>query len=439
MGAQIGDLIQVETKKGKEEGILMPCPEEGVLIIKLKSGYNLGFKKEEIKNIKVLEKKEGGGLNVRIKKAEETTEEKKISPLPTISLLHCGGTIASKIDYATGAVSAKFSPAEIKEMFPDIFQKVNLRSRLIANMMSDDMRFGHYNIIAKAIKEEIEAGTEGVIITHGTDTLHYTSAALSFALENLSIPVLLVGSQRSSDRGSSDAFLNLKCAVNFILNSDFGEVALCMHENSQDESCLILPALKSRKLHTSRRDAFKTINALPWARVKEKGTIEFFSAGYKKKDLKKKPALKLFNEHLKLGLLYAHPQMFLEEFSPYENFDGLILAGTGLGHFPITEMDSLTKEHLKIKESIVHLAGKMPVVMASQTIFGRVNMNIYSPGRELAKAGVLGSYSDLTPETAFIKLGWLLSNFPKEEVKKQWEKNWRGEKSERIEHQEDFL
>jgi len=283
MDAQVGDLIQIETKKGKEDGILMPSSEEGILIIKLKNGYNRGFKKEEIKKIKVLEKKE-------IKKVEIKTEaEKEKTPLlPIISLLHCGGTIASKIDYATGAVSAKFSPTEIKEMFPDIFQAVNLRSRLIANMMSDDMRFGHYNLIAKAIKEEIESGTEGIIITHGTDTLHYTAAALSFSLENLSIPVILVGSQRSSDRGSSDAFLNLKCAVKFILNSDFEEVALCMHENSQDESCLILPALKSRKLHTSRRDAFKAINALPWARVKKEGAIEVLSAYYTKKD-KKKP------------------------------------------------------------------------------------------------------------------------------------------------------
>ena len=432
MDAQAGDLIQVETKTGREEGILMPSSEEGVLILKLKNGYNLGFKKEEIKKIKVLEKKE-------IKKTEVKPEIKKNSNLPIISLLHCGGTIASKIDYATGAVSAKFSPAEIKEMFPDIFQSVNLRSRLIANMMSDDMRFGHYNLIAKAVKEEIESGTEGIIITHGTDTLHYTAAALSFILEGLSIPILLVGSQRSSDRGSSDAFLNLKCAVKFILNSNFGEVALCMHENSHDQSGVILPALKSRKLHTSRRDAFKAINALPWARVTKEGNVNFLSTDYTKKDLKKKPILKLFNEHLKLGLIYAHPQMSVEEFSSYDNFDGLILAGTGLGHFPVTEMDSLTREHLRIKEKIFFLARKIPVVMTSQALFGRVNLNVYSPGRELLHAGVLGNYSDLTPETAFIKLGWLLSNFPKEEVKKQWEKNWRGEKTERIEHQEDFL
>ncbi len=433
MDAQAGDLIQIETKQGREEGILMPSTEAGVLILKLKNGYNLGFKKEEIKKIKILEKTE-------IKKAETKPEvEKGKTPsLPVISLLHCGGTIASKIDYATGAVSAKFSPTEIKEMFPEIFKSVNLRSRLLANMMSDDMRFSHYNLIAKAVKEEIESGTEGIIITHGTDTLHYTAAALSFSLENLSIPIMIVGSQRSSDRGSSDAFLNLKCAVQFILNSNFGEVALCMHENSQDESCLILPALKSRKLHTSRRDAFKAINALPWARVKKDGKTEFLSTSYIKKDLKKKPVLKLFNEHLKLGLLYAHPQMSVEEFS-YDNFDGLILAGTGLGHFPITEMDSLTREHLRIKEKISFLAKKMPIVMTSQAIFGRVNLNVYSPGRELLHAGILGSYSDLTPETAFIKLGWLLSNFPREEVKKQWEKNWRGEKTERIEHHEDFL
>ena len=360
--------------------------------------------------------------------------------MKTISILHTGGTIASKVS-KKGGVSAQYTAKEILDLYPEIKKLAVIKSRLIGNIMSENMNFSHYNLLAREIQKEVKdkSNVDGIIITHGTDTLHYTAAALSFSLENLSIPVILVGSQRSSDRGSSDAFLNLKCAVKFILNSDFGEVALCMHENSQDESCLILPALKSRKLHTSRRDAFKAINALPWARVKKEGAIEVLSAYYTKKDKKKKTVLKLFNEHLKLGLLYAHPQMSVEEFSSYDCFDGLILAGTGLGHFPITEMDSLTKEHFRIKDKILVLAKKMPLVMTSQAIFGRVNLNVYSPGRELFHAGILGSYSDLTPETAFIKLGWLLSNFPKEEVKKQWEKNWRGEKTERIKHREDFL
>jgi len=92
-------------------------------------------------------------------------------------------------------------------------------------------------------------------------------------LENLNIPVILVGAQRSSDRGSSDAFLNLVCAAHFIAKVDFSGAGICMHEPSSDDSCLILPACKTRKMHTSRRDAFKAINGNIIAKINKMGEI----------------------------------------------------------------------------------------------------------------------------------------------------------------------
>jgi len=421
--AKTGDRVKVKTKKETIEGILMPNPDKKIVMIKLDNGYNVGFEKKGVQSMKVMKKKKGVKGKVKRVKVKKG--------LPTVSILHCGGTIASKVDYETGAVKAKFKPEELLEMFPELGKIINIKSRLVANMMSENMRFAHYNLIAKEIEKEVKAGVKGVIITHGTDTLHYTAAALAFVLEGLNVPVILVGSQRSSDRGSSDAFLNLKGAANFIAKSDFGEVAICMHSSAEDESCTILPATKSRKMHSSRRDAFKVVNGKEWALVSNK--IEWKRKDYIKKN-SNKLKLKLFKENLKVGLVKAHPQMFAEELKVFSTFDGLILEGTGLGHFPILD----AKEHKAILTEITKLAKKIPVAMTTQTIFGSVNMNVYSPGRDLVKAGVLGNGLDITAETALIKLGWLLSNYGKE-VKELWSKNFRGELSGRRSYKKDFL
>lgn len=434
MTAKPGDKVRITHKKEVLDGTLMPSPNEKTIIIKLDNGYNLGLEKKDVQEIKVISKK------------TEIPEKSKPKPelkknLKTVTILHCGGTIASKVDYETGAVKARFSPEEILEMFPELGEIVNLKSKLVANLMSENMRFAHYNLVAKEIEKAIKDGTDGIIITHGTDTLHYTAAALSFVLENLSVPVILVGAQRSSDRGSSDAFLNLKLAVSFIAHSDFGEVAICMHTSENDDSCLILPGTKSRKMHSSRRDAFKAVNALPFAKIESSGKIEWLNKDYVSVDKKRKLVLKLFDEKLKIGIMKSHPQMFAEEIKSYSKFDGLILEGTGLGHFPTEESDALTKEHQLIFKELEKLSKKIPVVMTTQTIFGVVNMNVYSAGRKLVEIGVLGTGSDLTAETAFVKLAWLLSNYGrdgKENIKELWNQNFRGEISCQRKYQEDF-
>jgi len=429
MEPKTGDSVIVETKEKKINGVLMPVPEsEGnIVILKLESGYNVGIDKKSIKSIKLVESYK--------EKKEKTSEVKFDKKLPTVSILHTGGTIASKVDYKTGAVSAKFSAAEIMDMFPELKKIANIKSRKIASMQSEMMRFPHYNLMAKEIEKEIKSGTEGIIITHGTDTMHYTSAALRFILDDLPVPVVLVGSQRSSDRGSTDAGLNLVSACYLIANSDFADVAICMHENLDDESCLILPALKTRKMHTSRRDAFRPINSLPVARVNlNEKNISFMKKDYDKKDKNKKLKLRLFNEKIKVGIVKTHTNMFAEEFLTYKNFDGLVVEGTGLGHLPNEEIDEHTKENKKIFDSLKKMISEgLLVVMSSQAIYGRIQMNVYTPLRELQDIGVLGHLSDMTPETAFIKLAWLLSNYKKEEVKELITKNIRGEISERVE------
>jgi len=427
-----GELVEIESEHLTYKGVFIK-EEKDFIVIKLSNGYNIGIAKRHVKTSK------------SVGKAKETCEsheqEKQNHKLPTIALLHTGGTIASKVDYETGAVIAKFTETDILRLFPELKSLVNVKSSLLGNMQSEMMRFTHYNIIAKAIEEEANNGVDGVIVTQGTDTLASTAAALTFALENIGIPVMIVGSQRSSDRGSTDAALNIISAANFIANSEFSGVAICMHENNNDDSCLILPACKTRKMHSSRRDAFRPINSNPIARVNaENKRIEFMS-DYQKKDKNKKILLKLFNEKLKVGLLKAHVQMYASEITAYKDFDGLVVELMGLGHLPSMKVDDHTDENEKIMHAIVELAKKIPVVAAPQTIYGRINMNVYTPGRQLLDAGVIGNYTDMTPETAFIKLAWLLSNHHNEgivRIKELFEKNLRGEISERSE-KEHFL
>lgn len=418
--AHAGDRVSIICKDKTYEGILMPNEETNAVILKLDSGYNIGIEKENIKKIVLIKKYSKKKSAV----GKITSDRSK----PFISIMHTGGTIASKVDYETGGVIARFSPKELVDLFPELKQIANIDSWLIANMFSEDMRFKHYQIIARDIVKEIRKNVKGVIITHGTDTLAYTSAALSFMLENCPIPVILVGAQRSSDRGSSDAAMNLVCAAEFIAKTDFRGVAVCMHESNDDKSCLIMPACKTRKLHTSRRDAFKIVNDRAYARIDYDTRKITQLKGYPKTEGKFVLREKMEE---KVGLLKIYPSMIPEQFSCFKGYKGLIIEGTGLGHAPVSVPNEHCRMHEKNLKAIEGLIKKgCVVVMCSQCIFGRVDMHVYSNGRKLINAGVI-SGEDMLSETAFIKLAWLLGNYKKEEVKKLIGKNLRGEIRER--------
>lgn len=422
-----GENIEFTYKNKTLTGVVI-TERDGEITIKLDSGYNIVVPKKELK---ILKKKE-------LKHAPKTEKAKQKTKkgLPKITILHTGGTVASKVDYETGAVIAKFSPEELLDLFPELGDIANVESRLVSNMMSENMRFAHWNLLAKAVETEVKAGADGVIITHGTDILHMSAAALSFALENINIPVLMVGSQRSSDRPSSDAASNVICAAKFIAETHkiFAGVAVCMHEDIKREDCVILSATKCRKMHTSRRDAFQAINDTPYATISYPQLVVKKLRDYPAKPVGKKFVLKTFNEKLRVGLAMAHPQMFAQELKAYEGFDGLILCLTGLGHAPTIKTDKYSDDNLGVAETLHKLAKKMPVAGAPLTIFGRLDMQVYSPGRALIEMGILGQGLDMTPETAFIKLAWLLSNYKKrEDVEKFYGQNLRGEINARIE------
>jgi len=423
---EFGDTVKVHTKEQIYEGILLPRPEifdDNFTVIKLDNGYNIGIENKRIEKIEVVSKYQ--------KKKEERHKIEHKEGLPNISILHTGGTIASKVDYRSGGVVAAFSPEDIVSMFPELAEIANIDSELIANMWSDDLRFPHFKLIAKVIEKKLKEGVDGVIIGMGTDNLAVASAALAFIIEQTPIPIILVGAQRSSDRGSSDAAMNLICAAEFIAKTDFAGVAICMHEHSDDKTCAILPPTKTKKLHSSRRDAFKPVNDTIIARVDYNSRkIEFIKKSYNKKDKNRKLVIKP-NMEEKVGLLKITINMFPEQFEFFKGYKGLVIEGTGLGHTPGHVPNDLAKIHEKIFPAIKKVIDSgCVVVMTTTCVFGRVEMQVYSKGRDLLNLGVIPS-EDMLPETAFVKLAWLLGNYKKDEVKELIRKNLRGEISER--------
>jgi len=338
---------------------------------------------------------------------------------PTVAVLGTGGTIASFVDYKTGAVYPALSAQDLVFSVPELTDLCNIRARVLYSILSENMKVEYWQRLAEESAKELNSGAEAVIIPHGTDTLGYTSAALSFMMKNLSGPVILVGSQRSSDRPSSDAFMNLLCSAR-LASSDLGEVVVVMHGETSDSFCTIHRGTKIRKMHSSRRDAFQSMNEKPLGRVHEDGRIEFESE-YRRKAKGEVKAETRMEE--RVSLLYFYPGLkkhFFEKMA--EDSKGIVIAGTGLGHVSTDLIPSIEKA---IKKG-VH------VVMTTQCLSGRVGMYVYATGRELANIGVIPG-EDMLPETAYVKLMWVLgkTSDPKE-VRELMTRNLVGEINESL-------
>ncbi len=406
-----GDRIRIKKGSATYEGILMPRSELGDdqhIVIKLDNGYNIGIEITGASIERIAERESTKKPKIKVKK---TVGKDKVTILGT------GGTIASKIDYKTGAVHPSFSTEEIINAIPELGDLAELKTKLLFNILSENMTPEYWKKIAEEVANELNSGASGVVIAHGTDTLSYTSAALSFMLKNLYKPVVLVGSQRSSDRPSSDAHLNLISSVK-VACSEIGEVVVVMHESSSDVSCLIHRGTRVRKMHSSRRDAFKSINSRPIGRIN--GKLEIFQTFRKRREKEKVEADTRLNENI--ALLKIYPGISSEILDYYiDKFDGLVLEGTGLGHAP----ESLINSVERAKE-----IGK-PIVMTTQTLYGRVDMKVYSTGRKLLARGVIPG-GDMLPEVAYVKLMHVLGVAEDlNEVKTLMITNLAGELSER--------
>ena len=423
MKPEYGDTVKVETESETHEGILMPRPEildKGYVVVKLDNGYNIGIEEKRIKKIEVVKKYE------RRKGEKSKLTHKK--GLPLVSILSFGGTISSKVDYKTGGVYADYTAEDFVAMLPELKNAANLRAEKVMSIMSEDMSPDEWQVMARSIAKELnDSDVNGVVVTQGTDTLHFSTAAMSFFLRNLNKPVVFTAAQRSIDRGSSDALSNLLCAVHSAAKFDGAAVVTCMHATSDDGFCILNRGTKVRKMHTSRRDAFRPINELPLAKVHEDGKIETLNENYAKRNSQKVSVEDKFEK--KTALLYIYPGINPDVLDYYrlKKYKGIVIAATALGHVPTLNPDySLLK---KIKELIDN---GIPVVISTQTVYGRVHPYVYANLRRLSIQLKCIFVEDMLPETAYIKLGWVLAQtHDMEEVREMMLKNYAGEISER--------
>ena len=392
-----GDWIRIEKKGAVFEGQVMPSMEE-YITIKMKSCYNAGFSRNGGR-ITLLESK-GKNDNGSSKGCEERkkTREKLLWPgkkLPKVAILSTGGTIASKIDYRTGAVTSQFTADDILAAIPELREIADFKGKVISSILSENMDSESWQNLALSVVEEIHTGAAGVIITHGTDTMMYTAAALSFMIET-PVPIVIVGSQRSADRPSSDNAMNAICAA-LVAISDIAEVSVVMHGTTSDDFCEIHRGAKVRKMHSSRRDAFKSINSLPIG-VVDYNTREIKTfIGYTKrgeKPLKFKPGMEPKCALVKF-IPGADPAVL--NFYIENGYKGLVLEGTGLGHVSTTWIPLIRKATY----------AKIPVVITSQCLSGRICDRVYDTGYDMIKAGAIEG-EDTLPETSLVKLMWVL-------------------------------
>lgn len=394
-GARVWGDVEITTTKGKFTGVILPRSEtadDKHIVLKMHNGYNVGVGVDSIVSVKELGYKEA---HYKIPESEFPTSPDK----PNVTLLGTGGTIASRLDYRTGAVIPAFTPGELYGAVPELADTCNLKTEKLFGVFSENMGPEQWIATAKAIGEEIKNGVDGIVIGHGTDTMHHTSAALSFMVQDSPVPIVMVGSQRSSDRPSSDAAFNLRCATYAAACGDIAEVLVCMFGPTSDQYNLLHCGTRVRKMHSSYRSTFRTLGDIPIATCTP-DNVRPIRDDYKKRRKDRDVKIDTAFEE-KVSIVYYYPNMkpdIIESLID-NDYKGIVIAGTGLGHVNKPLYEPLRKA---VKKGIA-------VYMTVQTLWGFVQMFVYDTGRDLLDAGIVPA-GNMLPEAAYVKLCWALGH-----------------------------
>ena len=386
------DVRAVNDQGSVFEGVILPRSEtldDQHLVIKLKTGYNVGLHVDRVRTVEEL------GYREAIYKIPEK-EFPSRPDLPRVVLLGTGGTIASRLDYRTGAVIPAFTPGELYGAVPELADLANLTTKKIFGVFSENMSKDQYVGLAQAIGREIADGVDGIVIGHGTDTMGHTAAILSFMVQDTPVPIVMVGSQRSSDRPSSDAALNLIHAVRAAGRGDIAEVQICMFGPTSDRYALLHRGTRCRKMHSSYRSTFRTVGATPLAMVGDDFT--YLTQDYRRRDSSRRVRINTAYDD-RTTILYYYPGMKpdLVDALVEKGYRGIVIAGTGLGHVNKPLYPALARA----------TAAGVHVVMTVQTLWGYAQMYVYDTGRDLLDLGII-PLDNMLPETAYMKLAWVL-------------------------------
>jgi glutamyl-tRNA(Gln) amidotransferase subunit D len=390
----MGTVVLVRTSDGREwKGAVVPPHEmsgDRILQLKLATGYNVGLRLSPTDRIEIVEPApaNGNGSNRAVDRTAPS-----LGP-GWVALLTTGGTIASRVDYRTGGVRPVRDESEILGFYPDLDREGPVRVIPVFDRLSEEIGPPDWEEMARRTVGAFADGARGVVIAHGTDTLAYTSAALSFLLENLPGPVVVVGAQRSPDRPSSDGFTNLAAAVRLARHPEIGEVVVVMHEGLSDDRFAIHRGTRVRKMHSSRRDAFRSRNGPPIGWI-EGSTVHLVHPFRSRSE---GAATYVGPMGSGAAVLWFQPGLEPSRAESYvAGARGVIIAGTGLGHVALS--------HLPWIRSAI--ARGTTVAMTTQCLEGVADPYVYATGRELSRAGVL-YLGDMLPETAYTKLLWAL-------------------------------
>ncbi len=394
-GIRTWSKVKITKGNATYEGLLLPRSQhtaDTYVTLKVDTGYNLGVLVDEATRIEETGYQKGHYQlpHVDVKPQKE---------LPSVTLLGTGGTVASRLDYRTGSVIPAFTPEELFSAVPELVTRVNLTPKTLYQILSENFRPEYWVRTAEAIAKEIEGGVKGVIIGHGTDTMCTTGAALAYFLRNLPVPVVLVGSQRSSDRPSSDGPRNILYAATLAGHEDFAEVVVCMHGGTSDSYNLIHRATRCRKMHSSRRDTFRTLDDIPLGKIDDSGITWF------KDDIRKRGTTEDFLLDTKIdtrvGMLYSYPGMNPDMLDSMvdKGYHGIVIIGTGLGHVGTDMFPPL--ERCQQQE--------IPVVLVVEPLFGYIHLRVYETGRDMLARGVIEG-GNMLPSAAYTKLIWVLGH-----------------------------
>lgn len=392
-GVRVWSDVRATNDRGSVfEGVILPRSEtldDQHLVIKLKTGYNVGLHVGRVRTVEEV------GYREAIYKIPEK-EFPSRPDLPRVVLLGTGGTIASRLDYRTGAVIPAFTPGELYGAVPELADLANLTTKKIFGVFSENMSKDQYVGLAEAIGREIAEGVDGLVIGHGTDTMGHTAAILSFMVQDTPVPIVMVGSQRSSDRPSSDAALNLIHAVRAAGRGDIAEVQICMFGPTSDRYALLHRGTRCRKMHSSYRSTFRTVGATPLAMVGDDFT--YLTQDYRRRDSSRRVRINTAYDD-RTTILYYYPGMKpdLVDALVEKGYRGIVIAGTGLGHVNKPLYPALARA----------TAAGVHVVMTVQTLWGYAQMYVYDTGRDLMDLGVV-PLDNMLPETALMKLSWVL-------------------------------
>ena len=388
------DVVAENDAGSRFEGVILPRSEtldDEHLVLKLKTGYNVGLHVDRLRSMREV------GYSEAVYKIPE--KEFPARPdLPRVTLLGTGGTIASRLDYRTGAVIPAFTPGELYGAVPELADVANLTTKKLFGVFSENMAKPQYVELAQAIGREVEAGVDGIVIGHGTDTMGHTAAILSFMVQDTPVPIVMVGSQRSSDRPSSDAALNLIHAVRAAGYGEIAEVVICMFGPTSDQYALLHRGTRCRKMHSSYRSTFRTVGGVPLAMVGEEFT--YISRDHRRRDPQRRVRVDTAYEE-RTTILYYYPGMSpdLVDALVEKGYRGIVIAGTGLGHVNKPLYPALSRAR----------ARGVHVVMTVQTLWGYAQMYVYDTGRDLLELGVV-PLDNMLPETALMKLSWVLGH-----------------------------